>query len=40
MREATQHSLLTADGKFVLEIAENIGRRLEIRGQGRPRKEK
>jgi putative transposase len=37
MREAAQRSQLTADGKFVMEISEKIGRRLEIRGPGRPR---
>jgi len=38
IREATQRGQLTADGKFVREISEKIGRRLELRGPGRPRK--
>lgn len=40
IREATQRGQLTANGKFVREISEKIGRRLELRGPGRPRKDK
>lgn len=39
IREATQRGKLTANGKFVREISEKIGRRLELRGPGRPRKD-
>ena len=38
IREATQRGQLTANGKFVREISEKIGRRLELRGPGRPKK--
>ena len=39
IREATQRGQLTANGKFTREILEKIGRRLELRGPGRPMKE-
>lgn len=39
IREATQRGQLTATGKFTKEISDKIGRRLVLRGQGRPRKE-
>ena len=38
IREATQRGQFTANGKFVREISEKIGHRLELRGPGRPRK--
>ena len=38
IRETTQRGQLTANGKFVREISEKIGHRLELRGPGRPRK--
>ena len=38
IREATQRGQLTADRKFEREISEKIGRRLESRGPGRPKK--
>lgn len=38
IREATQRGQLTANGKFARELSEKIGRRLEPRGPGRPRK--
>ena len=40
IREATQRGQLTANINFVREISTRIGRRLELRGPGRPRKEK
>ena len=39
IREAAQRGQLTANRKFVSELSERIGRRLELRGPGRPRKE-
>ncbi len=39
IREATQRGQLTANGKFAREISEKVGRCLELRGPGRPRKE-
>jgi hypothetical protein len=33
-----QRGQLTANGKFARELSEKIGRRLEPRGPGRPRK--
>jgi putative transposase len=38
IREATQRGQLTADRKFERDISEKLGRRLESRGPGRPRK--
>lgn len=38
IREATQRGQLTANGPFAREISEKLGRRLELRGPGRPRK--
>ena len=40
IREAVQRGQLTGSGRFVEEVAEKIGRRVEFRGQGRPKKEK
>ena len=39
IREATQRGQLAGSGKFVDEISDKLGRRLEPRGPGRPRKE-
>ncbi|MBA3015591.1 MAG: transposase [Desulfobulbaceae bacterium] len=39
IREATQRGQLTANRKFIREISVKVGRRLELRGPGRPRKE-
>ena len=39
IRDATQQGRLTAGEKFVREIADKIGRRLNLRKQGRPRKD-
>lgn len=39
IREATQRGQLTANGKFARELSEKIGRSLELRGPGRPRKD-
>ncbi len=38
IREAAQRGQLTADRKFEREISEKLGRRLESRGPGRPKK--
>jgi putative transposase len=38
IRETPQRGQLTANEKFVRKISEKLGRRLEIRGPGRPRK--
>lgn len=38
IREATQRGQLTADQKIAQDISEKLGRRLELRGPGRPRK--
>lgn len=40
IRDATQQGRLTAGEKFVREIADKIGHRLDLRKPGRPRKEK
>ncbi len=40
IREATQRGQLTGSRKFEQEISKKIGRRIELRGQGRPKKEK
>ena len=39
IREATQRGQLTGSRKFEHEISKKIGRRIELRGQGRPKKE-
>ena len=38
IREAIQRGQLTANKKFAKEISKKVGRRLELRGPGRPRK--
>ena len=38
IREAVQRGQLTADRMFMREISQKIGRRLELRGPGRPKK--
>ena len=40
IRRSIQRGQLTGTGKFVEEIEEKIGKRIEFRGQGRPRKSK
>lgn len=40
IREAVQRGQLTADRMFMREISQKIGRRLELRGPGRPKKER
>ena len=40
IREAVQRGQLTADKKFEKEIPLKLGRRIELRGPGRPRKKK
>lgn len=40
IRNAIQRGQLTGDEKFVEEIEEKVGKRIEFRGQGRPRKDK
>ena len=40
IREAAASGHPTASGSFVEEIEKKIGRRLELRGPGRPRKKK
>lgn len=40
IREATQRGQLTANMQFAREISKMVGRRLELRGPGRPKKEK
>jgi len=37
VREAVQRGQLTGDGSFVEEVAKILGRRIEMRGQGRPK---
>ena len=37
IREAVQRGQLTGDGRFHNEVAAIIGRRIERRGQGRPK---
>lgn len=39
IREAAQRGQLTGGSKFVDEISKKIGHRVELRGQGRPRKD-
>ena len=39
-REAAQRGQLTGGSRFVEEVSKKIGRRIELRGQGRPMKEK
>lgn len=38
IRQATQRGQLTATERFAEELSEKLGRRLELRGPGRPRK--
>ena len=38
IRQATQRGQLTATERFAEELSEKFGRRLELRGPGRPRK--
>ena len=40
IREATQRGQLTGNRKFEQEISKKLGRRIELRGQGRPKKKK
>ncbi len=40
IREATQRGQLSAGRKFELDISDKLGRRLELRGPGRPKKDK
>ena len=40
IREATQRGQLTANSKFEKEISRKLGRRIELRGPGRPKKNK
>ncbi len=40
IREATQRGKLTANSRFIHEISQKLGRRLELRGPGRPKKKK
>ena len=40
IREALQRGRLTADEKFQKEISKKLGRRIELRGPGRPRTKK
>lgn len=37
IREAVRRNQLTGDARFVDEVARRIGRRIELRGRGRPR---
>ncbi|MFH1217963.1 MAG: transposase [Pseudomonadota bacterium] len=39
IREATQRGQLTANKKFEKEVSKKLGRRIELRGPGRPKKE-
>jgi len=39
IRKAIQRGQLTGSPKFVDEMAEKIGKRIEFRGQGRPKAE-
>jgi putative transposase len=39
IRQAVQRGQLTGTARFVEEIAERVGRRIELRGRGRPRKD-
>lgn len=38
IRQAVRRNQLTGDERFIDEIAERVGRRIELRGRGRPRK--
>ncbi len=38
IREATQRGQLTANSRFANEISDKLGRRIELRGPGRPKK--
>ena len=40
IRQAVNRNQLTGDDKFIREIAARIGRRIELRGRGRPRKDR
>lgn len=40
IREAAQRGQLTANRKFEIEISKKLGRRIELRGPGRPKKNK
>lgn len=40
IRQAVKKGQLTGSSKFIEEVAIKIGRRIEFRGQGRPKKEK
>jgi putative transposase len=40
IREATQRGQLTANRKYELEISKKLGRRIELRGPGRPQENK
>jgi putative transposase len=40
IREATQRGQLVSGKKFTREISEKLGRRIELRGPGRPKKDK
>ena len=37
IRAAVQRGQLTGDGHFVSEVARRLGRRVELRGRGRPK---
>lgn len=39
IREAVQRGQLTGSSRFIEEVLKRIGRRIEFRGQGRPKKE-
>lgn len=40
IRDATQRGQLTGGAKFTDQISEKLGRRIELRGPGRPKKTK
>jgi len=40
IREVTQLGQLVSGKKFTREISERLGRRIELRGSGRPKKDK
>ena len=39
MRQAVQRGQLTGDNRFKEEVSKRIGRRIEFRGRGRPKKQ-
>jgi putative transposase len=39
MRQAIQRGQLTGTERFIEEVAAKIGKRIALRGQGRPKKE-